>query len=192
MVQFQAAAEELCNRLSPGMQHYQRPMAITVYLWLKYPEKYNVYKYTVCRDTCRFLESSFAPKKGNTPNNIKGNDELISTIAETIAGEQSLVTLFHEALDDSCYEDPFYRILAFDICYYISARLLKKTPQEEKKVDQGQDQSDASEEKVSGDVQEEKPDDEKTVGSAQNGNSGDENAIDSTQFPSRKTCILSA
>ncbi len=197
MIQFQAAAEELCNRLSPGMQHYQRPMAITVYLWLKYPEKYNVYKYTVCRDACRFLESSFVPKKGDTPTNIKGNDELISTIAEAIAGEQSLAALYHEALDDSCYEDPSYRNLAFDICYYISARLLKETPpddiketqpegnkeelSEEMKIDPEQDPSDDSREETVGDVQDKKPDDEKPADSAQNKSSDDEKLIDGTQ-----------
>lgn len=39
-----------------------------------------------------------------------------------------LVALFHEVLDYSCYKDPSYKILAFDICYYISARLLRETP----------------------------------------------------------------
>lgn len=43
VLQFQSDAQDLCDRLSPGYQHYQRPMAITVYLWLKYPDKYDVF-----------------------------------------------------------------------------------------------------------------------------------------------------
>lgn len=51
VLQFQSDAQDLCERLSPGYQHYQRPMAITVYLWLKYPDKYDVFKYSVCKGT---------------------------------------------------------------------------------------------------------------------------------------------
>lgn len=38
ILRFQSDAQELCERLSPGYVHYQRPMAITAYLWLKYPQ----------------------------------------------------------------------------------------------------------------------------------------------------------
>ena len=45
VVKFQADAQELCDKLSPGKQHYQRPMAITVYLWLHNPDKYCIFKF---------------------------------------------------------------------------------------------------------------------------------------------------
>lgn len=135
IIKFQADADDLCNRLSPGMQHYQRPMAITVYLWLRYPDKYSVFKYTVCRETCAFLESDFIPKKGDTATNIKGNDELVNTIAEAVTKEQELIEMFNEVLDDSCYPDPTHKTLAFDICFYISEKLSKKKTADEDWVD---------------------------------------------------------
>ncbi|MCO7121130.1 AAA family ATPase [Ihubacter massiliensis] len=135
IIKFQADADEICNRLSPGMQHYQRPMAITVYLWLNYPDKYSVFKYTVCRETCVFLDSDFVPKKGDTSTNIKGNHQLVNIIAKAVTSEKSLVELFNEVMEDSCYPDPAYKTLAFDICFYISEKLSKKKTVEEDWID---------------------------------------------------------
>lgn len=130
IARFQADADGLCERLTPGMQHYQRAMAITVYLWLRYPEKYSVFKYTVCKDTAAYLESDFAPKKGNTQHNIKGNIELINEIAEAIEADDSLKLQFKNVLDDKCYTDSAYKTLAFDISFFISVNLCNKTVQE--------------------------------------------------------------
>ena len=33
------------------------------YLWLRYPDKYYIYKYSEYRDVARELESDFVPKK---------------------------------------------------------------------------------------------------------------------------------
>ena len=123
VLKFQADAQELCDRLSPGMQHYQRPMAITVYLWLRYPDKYDVFKYSVCKAVCRYLGNEFVPKKGNTPQNIKGNMELIDEILAAVNKDDELLDLFHAALDDTCYDDQSHRTLAFDVSFYIAMYL---------------------------------------------------------------------
>lgn len=120
VMKFQADAQELCDRLTPTYQHYQRPMAITVYLWLKYPQKYDSFKYTVCKATALYLESDFVPVKGHTEENIKGNSELISEIQAEIVKDQELMLLFEQNLDDSCYADENHRTLAFDISFYIT------------------------------------------------------------------------
>lgn len=128
--QFQSDADDLCSRLTPGMQHYQRPMAITVYLWLRYPEQHCVFKYTVCKETCSYLQSDFSPKKGNAALNIRGNRELILAIAEAINEEEELKTLFKQEIDNSCYPDATYMTLAFDVSVYISEKLSKKSGEE--------------------------------------------------------------
>ncbi|OON85764.1 restriction endonuclease [Oribacterium sp. C9] len=120
IARFQVSAQALCDRLSPGKQHYQRPMAITVYLWLKYPSKYDVFKYSVCKSTCQYLENTFIPKKGNIPANIKGNKELIDEILTEVEKDEELLTMYKAKLDDKCYYDQNYRTLAFDISFYIA------------------------------------------------------------------------
>ena len=130
ITQFQSDADELCMRLSPGMQHYQRLMAITVYLWLRYPDKYSVFKYSVCKETCSYLESDFVPKKGNTAQNVKGNNDLIDGIVSAINDDTELLDLFNNAIDSKCYPDPFHRTLAFDISFYISGNFGKNQKEE--------------------------------------------------------------
>lgn len=125
ILEFQASANKLCERLTPGKQHYQRPMAISVYLWLKYPDTYSIFKYTVCKDVTRYLESEFLPKKGQIERNIKGNMELIQEITEVIDCNQTLLSMFENALDEKCYADRQHKTLAFDICFYISEQIKK-------------------------------------------------------------------
>lgn len=129
VLQFQSDAQDLCERLSPGYQHYQRPMAITVYLWLKYPDKYDVFKYSVCKGTSIYLENDFKPTKGHTDQNIKENAKLVDAIRDAVNEDTELIFMFEESLDDSCYEDKSHRILAFDVSFYIANYLTdnKKT-----------------------------------------------------------------
>lgn len=117
---FQGDAQLLCDRFTPEKQHYQRPMAITVYLWLKYPQKYDVFKYSVCKGTCQFLESSFMPKKGYTSTNIVGNMELIDQILAALKEDVELIKMYENKLEEIGFVDLTYRTLAFDISFYIA------------------------------------------------------------------------
>lgn len=92
-------------------------MAITVYLCLKYPQKYDIFKYTVCKATGIYLENNFTPTKGHTEQNIKGNSKLISEMIE----------LFESNLDSDCYADESHRMLTFDLSFYIANYLADET-----------------------------------------------------------------
>ena len=127
ILQFQSSAQDLCDRLSPGYQHYQRPMAITVYLCLKYPQKYDIFKYTVCKATGIYLENDFIPTKGHTEQNIKGNSKLISEMQEVVSQDSELIELFESNLDSDCYADESHRMLTFDLSFYIANYLADET-----------------------------------------------------------------
>ena len=127
ILQFQSSAQDLCDRLSPGYQHYQRPMAITVYLCLKYPQKYDIFKYTVCKATGIYLENDFTPTKGHTEQNIKGNSKLISEMQEVVSQDSELIGLFESNLDPNCYADESHRMLTFDFSFYIANNLVDET-----------------------------------------------------------------
>lgn len=129
VVKFQNRAQELCDMYTPEKQHYQRTMAVTVYLWLKDPDKYDIFKYSVCKGTCQFLENSFVPKKGDTVANIKGNKELVDGIIEGVKADDELIRLYRDNLDDTCYDDTSYRTLGFDISFYIANYLYVKESQ---------------------------------------------------------------
>lgn len=127
ILQFQSSAQDLCDRLSPGYQHYQRPMAITVYLCLKYPQKYDIFKYTVCKATGIYLENNFTPTKGHTEQNIKGNSKLISEMQKVVSQDRELLELFESNLDSDCYADESHRMLTFDLSFYIANYLADET-----------------------------------------------------------------
>lgn len=119
---FQTDAEQLRMKYDPGtwQQHYQKPMAITVYLWLRYPEKYYIYKYSVCKATALELESDFVPVKGRTVENLAGNELLFNEIKEYISREDELKAMYREVLTEEFYQDSTMRNIAFDIGFYIA------------------------------------------------------------------------
>ena len=117
---FQADAQALCDRLSPGKQHFQRPMAISVYLWLYNPDKYSIYKYTTFRKASVYLRNDYKPKKGDCVQNIRENIKMMERVREILASDQELVSLFKSQLDDKCYEDPDFVTLANDFEFYIA------------------------------------------------------------------------
>lgn len=131
ILKFQSDADELSARLSPGFQHYQRPMAITVYLWLRYPDKYDIFKYSVCKGTCAYLENDFKPTKGHTEENVKGNTALIDSILEAVLKDNELISLFESKKTDACCADETHRMLAFDISFYIANYLNDSGKKEE-------------------------------------------------------------
>ena len=45
--QFKNGMDELKQRINPNENHYNQANAISTYLWLRYPEKYYIYKYKI-------------------------------------------------------------------------------------------------------------------------------------------------
>lgn len=133
VMKFQQEAQDMCDRLTPGLQHYQRPMAITVYLWLQFPDKHDVFKYSICKGASEYLGNDFMPKKGNTVHNIKGNIKLMDELVAAINQDQELMKRYGEKRDENCDQDMSHRTLAFDVAVYIATCLneKEKTPTEE-------------------------------------------------------------
>ena len=126
ILRFGSDAESICEQQTPGKQHYQRPMAISVYLWMRYPDKYYIYKYSVCKTACNYLKYDFVPKKGQTASSVKGNIRFLDSIAECVSQDSEFISLFEKAKDENSYSDPMFKTLAFDVAVYIYHYLSKK------------------------------------------------------------------
>ena len=65
---FQTASEELRAKYDDGTwrNHYQNTNAISTYLWLRYPDKYYIYKYELFRVAAKELSSDYLPKKNGS------------------------------------------------------------------------------------------------------------------------------
>lgn len=100
--------------------HYQDTKAISVYLWLRYPDKYYIYKYGEIRPAAVELESSFVPKRTASVDNMIGGFRFCDEICAQISQNEQIITTFQNLLTDDCYPDPQHRTLAFDVVFYIS------------------------------------------------------------------------
>ena len=131
VAKFQSDAQELCDRLAPGKQHFQRPMAISVYLWLRYPDKYPIYKYMALRKATLYLKNDFVPKKSSPIDSIRGNIVFNEEIRNLISKDEELVSAFHEARNEDSYPDEKLITLANDIEIYISIHCAESDKTEE-------------------------------------------------------------
>ena len=129
---FQSDAEALRAKYDDGTwkQHYQNTNSISTYLWLRYPDKYYIYKYSECRAVAKELGSEFVPKKGASSVNLVGGFNLYNEICEQLAVDEELVQLLHSVLTDSCYPDKALKTLTVDVGFYIS-RFYSKKPVED-------------------------------------------------------------
>ena len=100
--------------------HFQDTKSISVYLWLRYPDKYYIYKYGECRPAAEVLGSSFIPKRTASVENMIGSFRMCDEIRDHIIQNEEIISTFKSLLTDDCYPDPEYRTLAFDVVFYIS------------------------------------------------------------------------
>lgn len=150
VIKFQSDSQDICDRLSPGKQHYQRAMAITVYLWMRFPEKYDIFKYSLCKETALLLENDFVPKKGRTAENINGNQKQNDEILAELIKDTELIELYNRLMDGDCYQDKVGRMLATDFTHYISVYLKEENDETKAKEVVNEDDVNIPVEKVEG------------------------------------------
>ena len=120
---------------STAKQHYQHENAITTYLWLRYPDKYYVYKYSEARSVSNKLDSNYKFKKGSYTDNLKNFYDFYNEIRESLKRDSTLIDLFKSQLTDDCYPDPELRTLTFDVGFYISRNISKPADKESNQAD---------------------------------------------------------
>jgi 5-methylcytosine-specific restriction protein B len=120
VTKFESEAEALRAKFDDGSkkQHFQRLNVISTYLWLHYPDKYYLYKYSECLAASRELESDFSPVAGASANLI-GCFRLYDEVREELAKDKELVELFTSAVAEDCYPDPAFKTLTVDVIFYI-------------------------------------------------------------------------
>ena len=126
--QFKIKANELNERFSEkGKNHYQDENCITTYLWLRYPEKYYIYKYSEVKEVASVLESGYKFKKGEYEYNVRNSIKFYDEICEELSNDEELVDMLHNVIDDSCDKDIALKTLTFDVGFYISRKWGEQT-----------------------------------------------------------------
>lgn len=107
-------------------QHYQYENAISTYLWLRFPDKYYIYKFGEVKTVASELESDYHFKKGAYADNIRNFLKLYDEISAVLKEDTELVNLFQSQLTDTCYPDPELKTLTIDVGFYISRQYAQR------------------------------------------------------------------
>lgn len=104
--------------------HYQTENAITTYLWLRYPDKYYIYQFTVAHEVAKRLKADTDGgfKQGAYTENLRNFLKLYDELNAAVKEDTELVRLLESQLTDACYPDPQLKTLTVDVGYYIGKR----------------------------------------------------------------------
>ncbi|HIR34682.1 MAG TPA: EVE domain-containing protein [Candidatus Faecimorpha stercoravium] len=121
MAAFKMQSTVLLEKYGNGAEHhYQHENAISTYLWLRYPDKYYIYKFNEVKAAASELEADYHFKRGAYADNIRNFLKLYNEISKALKEDVELVNLFQSQLSDSCYPDPELKTLTIDVGFYIS------------------------------------------------------------------------
>lgn len=127
MSDFKTQSATLLKEYGNGAaQHYQYENAISIYLWLRFPDKYYIYKFGEVKMVASELEADYRFKKGDYAGNIHNFLKLYDEICAELKADTELVNLLQSHLTEDCYPDPELRTLTVDVGFYISRYFSQK------------------------------------------------------------------
>lgn len=116
---FDKQAKEFCKIHFPGKQSYQNANAISTYLWLRYPDKYYIYKYTEAKQVEKKLcnESFLTGKKG--AYRLAAAFEKYDLIRNALSADKEYTAMLKEFLTPDCYQDENFCTATIDFVYLL-------------------------------------------------------------------------
>lgn len=127
MEAFKKHAEDLLIQYGHGAkQHYQYEKSISVYLWLRFPDAYYIYKFQELKAVSKELDSNYLFKRGQYEQNIRNFVQLYREMQTVLQQDEELRNLLQSHLTDSCYSDPELCTLTGDVAFYIHGHYGKK------------------------------------------------------------------
>lgn len=103
--------------------HYQNTNAISTYLWLRYPEKYPIFKYSIYREVSAKLGLGVEIGRTGRPEEVVKGYQMYRTIWQYISSNQALINHVNKRLADEGYgEVPLFGPLATDFGYWLGKR----------------------------------------------------------------------
>ena len=126
---FKQSAVTVFKRYNHGENnHYQDEHAISVYLWLRYPDKYYIYQFGIIKNVAERLNTGLVFKKGAYKQNMAQFYTLYDELNDLIKSDTELATLLDKHIfgKNRYYSDLYLKTLTVDIGHYIGRYLEKK------------------------------------------------------------------
>lgn len=130
---FQAAAEDMRTKYDDGTwrNHYQNTNAISIYLWLRYPDKYYIYKYELYRAAATELSADYRPKRNGSVDSMIGGFKMYDEICKEIVDDPDIPAMVKNALTPMCYTDSEMKTTTIDLGFYLARFYLKERKAEQ-------------------------------------------------------------
>ena len=125
---FQTSSEELRSKYDDGTwrNHYQNTNAISTYLWLRYPDKYYIYKYELFREAAKELSYDYMPRKNGSVESLIRGKQLYDEINQAIKTDPDIRGMIEAVMVPSCYPDPELKTATIDVGFYLARYYLKE------------------------------------------------------------------
>ncbi len=117
---FIASAQSLNAKHNPDKMHYQDYNSITTYLWLMYPDKYYIYKYSEIKKAVAILNADFSVKKGANSENVVKAFELADCLVAAVNADPDIRPMLNAVLTADCYKDQNLHNIVIDLIFYMS------------------------------------------------------------------------
>ena len=129
---FQTDAEmmRIEDKRDTWIQHYQLANGVSTYLWLRYPDKYYIYRYNEYRAASEALHSDDFPPIKPSYQNILNAYVLYDEICNELKKDPEIQTMLKGVITEDCYPDPELKTLTNDFCFYISSDYKKESDAE--------------------------------------------------------------
>ena len=120
--EFIAASENMRQKYGAESwrSHYQGINPVSTYLWLRYPDKYYIYKYEVFRAVAKELSSDFIPRRTGSTDNLVHGFRMYDEICEAVKADPSIRDMIEKELTPGCYPDPELKTATMDIGFYLT------------------------------------------------------------------------
>ena len=134
---FQTAAEDMRVKYDDGTwrSHYQSTNAVSTYLWLRYPDKYYIYKYELFRAAATELSEDYMPKRDGSVDSMIGGFRMYDEICKAVAADEGIREMIQNALTPSCYPDPEMKTATIDVGYYLARFYLEERKSEREEAE---------------------------------------------------------
>lgn len=119
---FRAGMKELIAANFDVKNDYQDHRAVIVYLVLKYPERYYLYKFGMFKTFASKINYTYTPVKGRIEN-VSHFNNLCDIIKPIIVKDQELLRLHNARLTANSYIDENHNILTQDFIYAVASHL---------------------------------------------------------------------
>ena len=123
---FIQGAEKVRSTYNPKKwkSHFQSTNAVSVYLWLRFPDQYYIYKYGEYSKVDDKLGFSYSLKRNGEPSEMVRGFEMYGIVNHELLSNSKARQFIESRIseDPTCYSDPHLNTATVDLGYYVSRR----------------------------------------------------------------------